>query len=525
MKYVSVAEMVAIENEADTRGHTYDQMMEHAGKGLAKEIHNRYGKLDQRLVLGLVGSGNNGGDTLVALSYLQGWGWKTTAYLVRERPAGDPLLQRAKESGCEILEYQQDENLVALETAILTHTVLMDGILGTGIRLPLRGSVKQVLSRVKTTIEGQKCRIKVVGVDCPSGIDCDSGEIAAEALKANLTITMAAIKQGLLKFPAYAWVGDLRCVDIGLPSGLESYDRIKREVITKDWVNHQIPDRPLDAHKSTFGVVMVIAGSLQYSGSVLLAGKAAFRSGAGWVTLAVPEILHSPLAGSFLEATWLPLPHQEGWISEKASRVVLQNLDRVTTLVLGPGFGQHPSTKKFIDILLEKGEKRLPPMVVDADGLKLLAEIPRWYERLPDDVVLTPHPGEMAVLTGESVADILENRLAVAERCAQQWNHVVVLKGAFTVISAPGQQTAIIPVATPALARAGTGDVLAGLIGGFRAQGLDAYKAAITGAWVHAQAGLRAARIVGSSASVLAGDVLGAVSSVMADFKDAAVQE
>ena len=516
MKYVSVAEMIAIENEADTRGHSYDQMMELAGRGLAEKVDDLYGELENRLVLGLVGSGNNGGDTLVALCYLRDWGWKTTAYLVRKRPSDDPLLQRAKESGCEILEFVNDENFILLESAIQSRKVLLDGILGTGIKLPLRGAVKQVISKVKQTIEAMRPRIKIVAVDCPSGVDCDTGEAADEGIVADTTVTMAAVKQGLLRFPAYNLVGNLEFVGIGLPANLESYEGIRREVITQDWVQNNIPKRPLDAHKSTFGVVMVLAGSIHYSGSVLLAGEAAFRSGAGWVTLAVPEPLHAPLAGSFLEATWLPLPHQDGWISEDACKVVMENLDRITTLIVGPGFGMQPSTKQFVDRLLKSRNVELPFMVVDADGLKLLAEIPDWPARLPQTAILTPHPGEMAILTGDPIAEIIETRVMTAESYALKWGHVVVLKGAFTVIASPVGQTAIIPVATPALSRAGTGDVLAGLIGGFRAQGLEAFEAAVVGAWVHAQAGIRAAEIQRNAASVLAGDVLGAVKDVMA---------
>jgi NAD(P)H-hydrate epimerase len=160
----------------------------------------------------------------------------------------------------------------------------------------------------------------------------------------------------------------------------------------------------------------------------------------------------------------------------------------------------------------------LPPMVFDADGLKLLAKTPGWPERLPALSVLTPHPGEMSVLTGLSKEDIQKDRLAIASKYARKWGHVVVLKGAFTVIAAPDGRTTTIPFATPALARAGTGDVLAGLIVGLRAQGVEAYPAAVASAWIHARAGLYAADILGNSASVLAGDVLDAVSDVLTDL-------
>jgi NAD(P)H-hydrate epimerase len=250
---------------------------------------------------------------------------------------------------------------------------------------------------------------------------------------------------------------------------------------------------------------------------VLLAGEAAFRSGAGWVTLAVPEPLHAAIAGQFIEATWLLLPHNDGFISAQAVEEVRENLDKPTALLFGPGFGLQDSSLNFI-VRLISGGFNLPPLVVDADGLKLLAKIPDWWDQLPARSILTPHPGEMSILTGLSKDEIQSSRIEIAERFAKDWSHVVVLKGAFTVIASPDGRTAIIPVATPALARAGTGDVLAGLIAGLRAQGMASFEAAAAAAWIHAQAGLHAADVLENTATVLAGDVLAAVVDVMAEF-------
>jgi NAD(P)H-hydrate epimerase len=244
--------------------------------------------------------------------------------------------------------------------------------------------------------------------------------------------------------------------------------------------------------------------------------------------------LHAPLAGRFAEATWVLLPEEEGAISEYAAEVLWENLGRATALLIGPGFGLKAPTGKFISRLLKgerttrpemglipsarsmpQAERSLPPLVFDADGLKLLAQLPEWFRLIPAPAVLTPHPGEMSVLSGLNTKEIQANRLEVAERYAREWGHVVVLKGAFTVVAAPDGQTAVIPVASPALARAGSGDVLAGLIVGLRAQGVDAFPAAVAGAWIHAQAGLSAARSLGSTASVLAGDILKEVIEVM----------
>lgn len=521
MKYVSVAQMIAIEKESDANGHTYPQMMEHAGRGLAETIRDAYSYIDNKKILGLVGSGNNGGDTLVAFCYLQDWGWQTTAWILKPRDESDPLMKRFIESGGAFLEFEGDPDDQKLTAALGEFSLLLDGVFGTGIHLPLRGGIAHILDQIRQILAEMDSPPKVIAVDCPSGIDCDTGEAAPEAIPADLTVTMAAIKEGLLKFPAYKLVGVLHGVGIGLPEGLAAYESVHREVIDRKWVKRVWPTRPLNAHKSTFGVVMVVAGSVQYSGAVLLSGESAFRSGAGWVTLAVPESLHAALAGSFIEATWLPLPHENGWIAQTGADTVLQDLDRVTTMLIGPGFGMQQTTRLFLRDLIHHKGQNFPSLVVDADGLKLLAQIPDWADQLPDHSILTPHPGEMSVLTGLPISEIQSDRVSTAERFAQKWGHVVVLKGAFTVIASPDGQTAIIPVATPALARAGTGDVLAGLITGFRAQGMDAFDAAAAGTWIHAQAGLRAAEMMGSAATVLAGDVLAGVMDLIADLEDA----
>jgi NAD(P)H-hydrate epimerase len=231
-----------------------------------------------------------------------------------------------------------------------------------------------------------------------------------------------------------------------------------------------------------------------------------------------------------------------GMIASNGAEVLAKNFERASALLIGPGFGMENSTKEFVENILggkysakkaaqrigfvrqetektEENKAKLPPMILDADGLKLLAQIKDWHNKIPATAILTPHPGEMAVLTGLSKDEIQENRQEIASKYAREWGHVVVLKGAFTVIASPDERMTVIPVASPALARAGTGDVLAGLIVGLRAQGLEAFDAAVAGAWIHAQAGLYAADDLGTTASVLAGDVLDSVSDVISDLE------
>ena len=538
MKLVTVSEMQAIEKEADVGGLTYDQMMQNAGQGLADVILEIFEDEVEPEVVGLVGPGNNGGDTLIALSALAAEGWKAHAYLVKRKK--DDLVKRFAEAGGQVIS--GGNAFEQLSEAIGTADVLLDGVLGTGTKLPLKKEVAELLSEVNDILDGLDEGPVVVAVDCPSGVDCDTGEVADETLAADLTITMAAVKQGLLKLPAFEYVGDLEVVDIGLPEDLSSMKDLKTDVAQEDSVAALLPERPLDSHKGTFGTALIVAGSVNYTGAVLLAGEAAYRAGAGLVTLAVPAPLHVALAGRFPEATWILLPHEMGVIAANAVEVLAKNFERASAILIGPGFGTENATKEFVENMLagkysskknpqrigfvyqetekkEEDQPKLPPLVLDADALKLLAQTKDWYQKIPGPAILTPHPGEMAVLTDLTKEMINESRQEIALQYAKLWGHVVVLKGAFTVVAAPDGRAAVIPVASPALARAGTGDVLAGLIVGLRAQGLEAYEAAVAGAWIHAQAGLYAADDLGTAASVLAGDVLDSVSDVISDLE------
>ena len=538
MKLVTVSQMQAIEKEADSSGLTYDMMMENAGQGLADVVLDLFIDEIEPEAVGLVGPGNNGGDTLITLTALAVEGWKARAYLVKRKK--DDLVKRFIDAGGEVITGK--DGFDQLAEAIEVADVLLDGVLGTGFKLPLKKDIAELLSEVNDVLDSLDEAPLIIAVDCPTGVDCDSGEVAEETIPADLTVTMAAVKQGLVKLPAYEYVGELEVVDIGLPDDLASFKEVNTEIAEAESVAALLPERPLESHKGTFGTALIAAGSINYTGAAILAGEAAYRVGAGLVTLAVPAPLHGVLAGQFPEATWVLLPHEAGRVSENAADVLAKNFEQASALLIGPGFGTETTTKVFLEDLLagakqkktstrigfvheestsknEETENKFPPMVIDADGLKLLAQIKDWHTKLPAHSILTPHPGEMAVLTSLVKEEIQEDRQAVALKYAKEWGHIVVLKGAFTLIASPDGHVTMIPIASPALARAGTGDVLAGLITGLRAQGLDAFDAAVAGAWIHAQAGLYAADDLGTTASVLAGDVLNSVSDVLSDLE------
>ncbi len=266
-----------------------------------------------------------------------------------------------------------------------------------------------------------------------------------------------------------------------------------------------LPDRPRHAHKGTFGTVVVLAGSLGFTGAAYLAATAAARAGAGLVRLLVAESIYPILATKCTEVMATPVPEvAPGAVGHAAHDTVLRQLGDAEAGVIGPGLGRDSSTWRLI---VDLASHARCPLVLDADGLNALADSPRLKARLGRNRILTPHPGEMARLTGKSVDAVAKDRTGAALSAAREWGAVVVLKGAHTVVAHPDGRCSEDPHEVPALATGGTGDVLSGVIGALVAQGLDPFSAAVTGVYVHAAAGRRLAHRLGDS-GLLASDLL-----------------
>jgi ADP-dependent NAD(P)H-hydrate dehydratase / NAD(P)H-hydrate epimerase len=539
-KVVSVEQMREIERAADAGGVTYALMMENAGRSIAGHILRRVGEIGGRRVAILVGTGNNGGDGLVVGHYLAEAGAQVAAYLVKERSPDDVNLARLQGHGALVAVAGSDQRQRVLRNLVGSADLIVDALLGTGFHLPLEGSAKEILEAAGHVLASRDSRPLIVAVDCPSGLDCDSGEAAPETLTADVTVTLAAAKPGLLTGSGPRLVGEIVHGDIGLPAGFEPLMKAEVELAERSMLRAWQVPRLRDAHKGTFGRALIVAGSVNYPGAAALAGEAAYRVGAGLVTLAVPSVIQPMLAPQIPEATWLLLPHEMGAIIEGAAAVVEPELGKCQSILIGPGFGQDPATAEFVGRLLHGGrpgkqgmgfvhrgastrsaDAALPACVVDADGLKLLARLDSWPALLPERSVLTPHPGEMAALTGLTTEEIQRNRLTLARQTAASWRHIVVLKGAYTIVADPKGPCVVLPFATPALARAGTGDVLAGAIAGLLAQGMDPWQAAVMGGFLHGRAGELAAEALEGAAAVMASDVLASLPSAMADLNAA----
>ena len=504
MKLLTSAEMRKLEQRAEAAGVSTDTLMENAGLAVAQEIWMQLGSLEERRIAVLVGPGNNGGDGLVAARHLHEWGAQVRVYALRER--NDSQWNQTLELGVPCGTVAEDDNFEALEGLLAGAEAIVDALLGTGSSRPIEGDLAGIMERL-AAVRSKTVKPKLVAVDLPTGLDADSGRLDPLAVGADETVTFHAPKVGLYMQPGASAAGSVQQVEIGIPPGLD--EDLQTEVLERRAAKALLPARPSDAHKGTFGRVLVIAGSSRYPGAAVLAARGAYRAGAGLVTIAAPESIALHLFGAVPEATLLPLPeHDPGVISGFAAwEMVRDELSSVDAVVLGCGFGQHDHSGVFVrNLLISEEVAAVNGIVVDADGLNLLAADMSVLPNAVAPVVLTPHPGEMGRLTGLSNDEVQQQRLTLARDRAAEWNCHVVLKGANTVVATPDNRARVSEVAQPALATAGTGDVLSGAIGALLAQGLSPFDAATLGVYLHGDAGNRAARARGTI-GVTASDV------------------
>ncbi len=517
MKIVSSEQMRQIDRECIRRGTPGHVLMENAGRAIAEEVRRTLEPIEQKQFLILVGPGNNGGDGLVAARYLHDWGAQASVYLCSQRPEDDANLELVQQRSMPCLDAAQDKDLSRFSDLLASADGVVDALFGTGRARPIQGVFAQVLDRVNQ-LRKKNPALVLIAVDLPSGLNADTGEVDPVCPFADYTVTLALPKLGLFRFPGAERVGILSIADIGIPAELA--DDIALELITDEWARDALPKRPLDANKGTFGRVLAVAGSVNYIGAAYLACSGALRAGAGLVTLATASSLQPVLAAKLTETTYLPLPEAEaGIISGEAAEIINRNLKSYDVMLLGCGLGQSRPVSEFIPSLLF--QKNLPRLVLDADALNTLAQIPDWWQKLTGDAILTPHPGEMSRLSNLAVAEIQSDRMGIARKYAREWRKTIVLKGAFTVIAAPDGGCRVSPFANPGLASGGTGDVLTGAIAGLLAQGLSLFDAAALGAYLHG----KAAEIVKDSlgdTGMLASDLLPVLPTVIKQLRETA---
>ena len=497
LKVVTAAQMTALEQESERQGASTDTLMENAGLAVAEYARQRLGVVAGVTVIVLVGPGNNGADGLVTARHLRRWGAEVTACLLTRRPEVDPKLDLARSHEVAVLDLADGENMDRLDALLARSRLVIDSVLGTGRSRLLQGVVREALLRVAAARAGSRHPL-LLALDLPTGLDSDTGSVDVATPAMDATLALGFPKAGLLAFPGADRVGELVTLGIGLPHGVGQAN-IPLELLTSRWVGGRLPTRPLDSHKGTYGHLLVVAGSRNFVGAACLVARAAHRAGAGLVTLATPASVYPIVAAQLTETIHLPLPEdEEGRVHPRAADVLREVLPRYDALAVGSGMGLSDTTTDFMEKLLLAGHSPGLPVLVDADGLNCLARRPDWWRLHSSPLVLTPHPGEMATLTGLPATDVQRDRVAIARRWAGQWQAVVVLKGAFTAIAEPvapsiGEEQGeglvrLSPFANPGLASGGTGDVLTGIIGSLLAQGMNPFDAASCGVYLHGQA-------------------------------------
>ena len=480
MKLVTVGQMRALEEAAFAAGTTQPQLMEHAGRAIAVAIRERLGGVRARRIVVLVGPGNNGGDGLIAARHLYDFGADIVAYLLAPRSAEDAALESVRSRGIEVVDLSGGQPDAGLQETLGRADVVVDAVLGIGRFRPLEGLIAATFDRLKQR------RALLFAVDLPTGVNPDSGSVDPHAAGADVTLTLGFSKLGLHLLPGSQYAGQVEVLDIGLERN--AGDSIQAELLTADWARRRLPERPAESNKGTFGRVLIVAGSVSFTGAAALASMGALRAGAGLVTLAAIPAVRAAVAPLVPEVTFLPLPELDGGIDGPAGDVIARALPGFSALLLGPGLGLANGTQAVVRGVLTAPAAASLPVVVDADALNALARQPGWPAELRTRAVLTPHPGELARLVSRGVSDVQAARVEIARECAERWGQAVVLKGAHTIIAQPDGQAVVSPHATAALATAGTGDVLAGAIAGLIAQGVEPYDAAGLAVYLHGAA-------------------------------------
>jgi NAD(P)H-hydrate epimerase len=478
-------------------------LMECAGRQVVATMEERIEELAASRIAVLCGPGNNGGDGfVVARTLLQG-GLDVVVFLVGRAAdvAGDARvnLDILGRLGHTIVEIGNEQEWELHSSDLSACDLLVDALFGTGLSRPLTGLFETIVRDINAST------LPVVAIDLPSGLSGSTADVIGPAIEADLTVTFAAPKLPHVLPPAEAHCGDVVTVEVGIPSEVvEALEGPRLDVITRDMVLGSLEPREADTHKGDYGRVLVVAGSVGRTGAAYLAGMAALRSGAGLVTVASPASAVPIIASMAAELMTLPLREGEAGIdADAALEAILATAADV--IAIGPGLGTGDDVRALVHGLLDRSGA---PLILDADALTVCAGDPdRLRARDGLDVIVTPHPGEMARLVGRSTADVQKSRIDVAQSFATGHDLHVVLKGHRTLVVSPEGRLAINRTGNPGMATGGTGDVLTGVIAAWLAQLLDPESATRVGVYLHGKAGDLAAAAVGAP-SLVAGDVL-----------------
>ncbi len=486
MKVVRTSEMKEIDGYAIERiGIPGIVLMENAAIRVIQQLKKDIGELLSKNVVVFAGKGNNGGDALAVSRHLHNLGVNVLTIVVGPEDSikGDARinLDILKNMTARLVVVEDQSHFEEIAASLFLADVIIDGLLGTGLKGEVSGLFADIIQLVN------QAERYILSIDIPSGMDGDTGRSRGICINADRTVTLGFPKLGLLVGDGPKFAGEVEVADIGIPDkAIEGRD-LSINLITRHEAVSLLPVRPPFSHKGNHGRILVIAGSVGLTGAAVLASSAAVRSGAGLVTLGIPSGLYNIAASKLTEVMTLPLADSgSGFLSSKCIEYLEDLLKNFDVIALGPGLGCSTEITEVVSWLVEHAEV---PLVIDADGINSLSLNIDVLTKAKAPIVFTPHPGEMARLTGSQVKDVLENKMDVITGFSARWNCTVVLKDWRTITAAPDGQVFINTTGNAGMATGGTGDVLTGMIAAFAGQGMSPEAAAAAGAYVHGLAG------------------------------------
>ncbi|MCB1196197.1 NAD(P)H-hydrate dehydratase [bacterium] len=511
MKVVTAQQMAQIDEYAIKKlGIPSAHLMETAGIKVAEYVHAFLQKIpsNKKSIVLFAWKGNNGGDAIVAAHCLLDKDPTIDLKLIYLAPIdklqGDALFHYSRlleKYPSSIIHADTPEQLKETERYVQSANVIIDGIFGTGFLGEPIGQPAEAIKFINS------CRKPIIAWDIPSGVNGTTGK-ASLAVKAQITLTIGLPKYGLLFADGPEYTGKIQVIDIGFPTEAINSVESNLHYLTKRWIKGLLPERQENSHKNTFGHLFIIGGSSGLTGSVILAAQAALRSGCGMVTVCCPESVNSVIESGFTEAITCSLPETD---KKTIHHLALGQLfpvmkdRRCSAVLIGPGLGKHPQTTKFVIDFIQKCPY---PLAIDADALNALAMVnTNLLNKTASPTVITPHPGEFSRLIHKDTDDIQSHRLSYAEYFTKNHNTTLILKGKNTLITAKNSPRFINPTGNNGLATAGSGDVLAGMLGAFLALGLPSIKAACCATFYHGMAGEFAAKTFGTR-SMIASDIV-----------------
>lgn len=486
MKLFCKEEMQALEGRAEGQGVTMAVLMEQAGRALAVETESRCRPVQGKRTVLLCGRGNNGGDGFVCARYLAGSGMECAVILAQGLPETELARQAydmlPEEVPCMAWD-KSGEAARLLEQA----DVIVDCVFGFGFRGELSGPAADLIGAAN----GQNC-LKIAA-DLPSGVECDTGRVSSVAFRADITVAFTAKKPAHCSYPAKEFCGETVVRQVGVPPELIMAAKTRCFEPDKDFCRAWLKEPETQSNKGDLGRLLLVCGSYGMAGACIMAARAALRCGAGLVVIAVEESIYPIVAQAVPEAVFLPLSWQAR--REESEELLCQALEKASACLVGCGLGELAETVCPVVF-----SHCAVPLVVDADALNFAARHPGVLERGRAPLILTPHPGEMARLEGKAIPEVQADRLDTALKTAGETGAVTVLKGAATVIAGPDGRRAVNPTGNPGMAKGGSGDVLAGMIASFSAQGIPPFETAVLGAYLHGLAGDLCAAELGTRA-------------------------